>query len=358
MLKKILGGFLVTIFLLNQAYAEDIKVIGSLPIKKPSIHKNEPLNLKTNLVADQYISLLKLDLSASAINNIEQRAQQTLNINNFLKNQKNNIPKQKELGMNNVPVLNQGAHGSCVVFSVTAGLDAILGKGDYVSQTCQLTLGRHIENNGHVASGWNGALNRNILSELDLFGFVSKDVESTNGCAGLTAYPISGDDSPNAMEPSEFHKYSQKLLTNNIAWSSILDVFQAGLDNLDPNRILTEVKKSLLAGDRVAIGVIILDYTKGVVGAQGTHNANNDSWVLTQEAIDNIKNQDDYVGHALLITGYDDDAQALDVSGRSHKGLLTLRNSWGNDIGDKGDFYMSYDYFKTLVIEAERLRHI
>lgn len=33
-----------------------------------------------------------------------------------------------DLGMETVPVLNQGIHGSCVTFSVTAAIDAILKK--------------------------------------------------------------------------------------------------------------------------------------------------------------------------------------------------------------------------------------
>ncbi len=38
-------------------------------------------------------------------------------------------PEKVELGMNGVPVLNQGMHGTCVTFAVTAAVDAALGKG-------------------------------------------------------------------------------------------------------------------------------------------------------------------------------------------------------------------------------------
>jgi len=56
-----------------------------------------------------------------------------------------------------------------------------------------------------------------------------------------------------------------------------------------------------------------------------------------------------------VITGYDDLAVAIDDQGRIHKGLLTLRNSWGKNVGDHGDFYMSYDYFKLLVLEVQQI---
>ena len=60
----------------------------------------------------------------------------------------------------------------------------------------------------------------------------------------------------------------------------------------------------------------------------------------------------------MVITGYDDDAIAKDSAGQEHQGLLTLRNSWGANAGNHGDFYMSYDYFKLLVVEAQRIRTI
>lgn len=357
MLTKFLTTIILSTFLIHQTYADDIEIIGSVQTKKPiNINKNH--NLATNNYKYPHITLLKLGLSAKAINTIEKRAERTQVNSNYLKSDLKWMPTQIELGMNNVPVLNQGAHGSCVVFSVTEAIDAAMNKGDYVSQVCQLSLGRYIENNGHIPSGWNGAFIRNILSEMDLFGFISKDIQRSNGCAGLIEYPESGEDLPNEEPITEFHKFSEKLLTNKVAWSSILDIFQASGDNMNEEEILLEIKKSLLAGDRIALGVILIDYQKGVVGAQGSYKSNNDTWVLTPEMISNINNQQNYVGHAMLITGYNDKATAIDTEGRAHQGLITLRNSWGKNIGDKGDFYMTYDYFKTLVIEAQRVRHL
>lgn len=44
-------------------------------------------------------------------------------------------------------------------------------------------------------------------------------------------------------------------------------------------------------------------------------------------------------GHAMSIFGYDDNGGA---DGRGH---LILKNSWGANVGDKGLFYLPYDYF-------------
>lgn len=344
--------------MLQQVHAGDIEIVGEVKMLKPNLEISKPQKLLKSNVTRSYIKLLKLELSAKALDVIEQRAERAQNLEKSSQTAPKLLPEQVQLGMNDVPVLNQGAHGSCVVFAVTAAIDAAINKGDYVSQVCQLSLGRYIENNGHIPSGWNGALIRNILGEIELFGFVSKNVQKSYGCAGLTEYPETGEDLLNEESITEFHKYSEKLIANKVSWSSILDIFEASIDSINEDEILLATKRALSAGDRVILGAILLDYEKGVVGAQGTYKFKNDAWVLTPEMISNINNQQEYVGHALLITGYNDKAVAIDSDGQEHRGLLTLRNSWGSNIGDNGDFYMSYDYFKALVIEAQRLRTI
>ena len=259
--------------------------------------------------------------------------------------------------MNDVPVLNQGNHGSCVIFSVTAAIDAILKKGDYVSQLCQLSLGRYIESNGYTPSGWNGSWNRTVLSQMDSFGFVSKAEQQSSGCGGLTEYPICGNDLLNEESVADFHTHSEKLADNKVAWSSILDVYQASFDDFNIENTLLETKKSLLAGDRVVIGMILLDFDHGTVGAQGKYKEKNDTWMLTPEMSDSLNNQPETAGHAILVTGFDDNAIVTDENGNMQRGIVYLRNSWGDGIGDKGDFYMTYAYFHALTVEAMRVRH-
>jgi C1A family cysteine protease len=43
--------------------------------------------------------------------------------------------------------------------------------------------------------------------------------------------------------------------------------------------------------------------------------------------------------HAVLMVGYDDNKKV-----GQHTGAFTVRNSWGEDWGDKGYFYMAYEY--------------
>ncbi len=41
------------------------------------------------------------------------------------------------------------------------------------------------------------------------------------------------------------------------------------------------------------------------------------------------------------------------IKNAGNQGLLTLRNSWGEEVGDHGNYYMSYDYFLKLAVEEQ-----
>ncbi|WP_019215615.1 C1 family peptidase [Legionella tunisiensis] len=268
-----------------------------------------------------------------------------------------NYPMQVQLGMNNVPVLNQGAHGTCTIFACTAAVDAALNKGDYVSQLCQLQLGSYLEKSGYATSGWEGAWGREILSQMELFGIVSKEQQTAHSCAGMLEYPLN-ENAPaeSVMNVEDFHQISERLDNKQLVWSTILDVYQSFTERTDGRKTLYDVKTSLRAGDRLVVGVLLIDLDIGTVGAVGTHKATQDSWVLTPEIALDILLNPSFAGHQMVITGYDDNAVAIDNKGHEHRGLLTLRNSWGDKIGDQGDFYMSYDYFKLLATEVLRIR--
>jgi C1A family cysteine protease len=92
-----------------------------------------------------------------------------------------------------------------------------------------------------------------------------------------------------------------------------------------------------------------------ILGTVGSHHAKNDSWLLSAKIERALYNDAELFFHSMVITGYDNDAITTDEEGQTHKGLLTLRSSWGKDVGDQGDFYMSYDYFRVLVLEAQQI---
>jgi hypothetical protein len=335
-------------------FAQEISIHGTI-LKKINLQNHQSTKYSQKQILDtQTISLLNMHLSKHMQQKFIHQAEMQKNAEYSEVNGISSV----DLGMETVPVLNQGIHGSCVTFSITAAIDAILKKGDYVSQLCSLQLGRHLQNYGYISSGWEGGLGAVVLSQFETFGFMTKDMQRQVGCGNLFEYPTVMNDIGEEMTPIEFHQMSESLVQNRIAWSNLVDIFQVIHDDMDGSKILGMVKNSLNHGDRLVFGVLLADYDKGLVGAVGTHKVFNDTWALTSEIVNDIRRHPQFAGHEMLIIGYDDEAVAKDDHGREHKGLIKLRNSWGDRIGDQGDFYMTYDYFRAFVIELQRIRQI
>ncbi len=344
--------------------AQDINISGTIsrtlkiPVARSSSTRAPQI---TSTEKTKQIKLLKVELSEKSKRIFANKATDALahrdEFSNNAFGMSEKFPAKVQLGMNGVPVLNQGNHGSCAMFAITAGIDAVLNKGDYISQLCQLQVGNYLAADGYTPSGWDGTIGRFVLSQLETTGIVSKQQQATQGCGGLTEYPTNGEDPESAMTLNEYHQISEPFDHETVSWWTLLDVFDVVNERLDTSTTLAEVKKSLLNGDRVAFGVLLLDFEQGIMGAVGKKGANYDSWVLTPEIARDVYLRPFFGGHEMLITGYDDNAVAIDDKGRPHKGLLTLRNSWGEQVGDHGNFYMSYDYFVLLVIEAQRIHN-
>ncbi|MDI1352933.1 MAG: C1 family peptidase [bacterium] len=344
--------FLFTLALSTSLCAQDIKVVGTL--ERP-LHNSQFKSSKATH-AQRQIKLLKVELNQPANDIINRRTDLVLNKSTpvITSTFTPNLPRKIDLGMNDVPVLDQGNYGSCVTFATTTALNAAMNQGDYISQLCQLQLGNYLETNGYIPSGWNGSLGRTVLSQIDTFGIINKEKQKIMGCGGLTQYPSQNEAIPTTSISVEQFKQLSENLNEKTGWSPILDLFTA-IERVDTNKTISDIKIALNENDRVTVGVLLLDFDLGLMGAVGTHNAKLDTWVLTPEIARDIYLRPTFGGHEMVITGYDDDATAVDDQGRVHKGLFSLRNSWGDKVGNKGDFYMSYDYFKVLVIEAQRI---
>lgn len=263
------------------------------------------------------------------------------------------LPRSVSLGMNGVPVLNQGMHGSCVTFAVTGALDALLKKGDYISQLCNLELGNHLENQGYMPSGWDGTFSPIILGQILRFGIVNKAVQKNQTCAGVTEYPMMNmDNTGNPMLLDEFKGKSEALL--DVFYPQYhLNIMQRfdrqWVAGQRMPGVLHLVKQSLADGHRLVLGTVIPLAPSCNAGACATHLANQDTWALTSETRNPSST---LAGHELIITGYDDNAMAVDSQHQYHRGLLILRNSWGGEAGNQGDFYMSYDYFQAFALDV------
>jgi C1A family cysteine protease len=132
-----------------------------------------------------------------------------------------------------------------------------------------------------------------------------------------------------------------------------LDLFTSQ-QRVDIENTFKEMKQALKQQDEVTFGARLLDFDLGLTDAVGSYNSQFDTWVLTPKMVHNVYLRTAVGGHQLVITGYDDDAVALDNEGHQHQGLLTVHDSNGS-AGNNQTRYMSYDYFKVLMIEAQRV---
>ncbi len=231
-----------------------------------------------------------------------------------------------DLGMGNVPVLDQGAHGTCVTFAATAALNAKIKQGDYIDQQCSLALNKFLGNDY-----WNGAYTAvQILEPLKKYGIIPK-----NQCFG-TKYAKTSQ----KVSPTQYMTKSDKSYAGQITYHY---TEKASAD---------VVKATLKAGYRVAIGTALADtsdpisvngFDVKIKGSSGNYDGG--LWACKQPGNSTNYCDDQNAGHEVVIIGYDDKQQ-----------LFKIRNSWGTYAGEKGNYYMSYAFFNAMVMDHTELK--
>lgn len=306
---------------------------------------------KPSLHPGQAIQYLHYHLSSQAQQWLADHIDDTFDATTF---KSTTLPSQVSLGMNNVPVSNQGVHGSCVTFAIAGAINAIIGHTQYVSELCNLSLGKYLNSiYPNYPSGWDGSSARNLFYQLNTYGFNSRDTESKYGCAGVYKYPKNNiNNTGKPMSIDNFKEHSESI-TNRIDYHPILGLTESLSDKTAATNDIDRVKSALNDGHRIALGFFL--YTDSTNGAHGTYHTKNDSWVITKDIITSAKLKKIRSGHELVITGYDDNAVINGPDCSFHRGVFTLRNSWGKLAGDKGDYYMSYDYFSKMTNEIYEL---
>lgn len=302
--------------------------------------------------ADHIISLTKITLSDKAKQDSAHYFSHLGGTDSSLSSA-GNLPPQVSLGMNNVPALDQGEYGTCATFAVTAALDAVYGKGDYISQLCQLEFSTYLnKQDSKNKKGWHGTSAGAVLKQIEKYGIISKAYQNQYGCAGVFQYPTTSDfDDNTVLSEDEFDKHSE-LIMAQISWRSLLtsdDSFTT-----DKNLVLNSVRQAIANGHRVVIGVL-LDSAQMFNGARGSYKAVHDGWLLTPGLVKDAMAGSVDAGHALIITGYDDYGIIAGLGPFKNRGVFTIRNSWGPNWGDHGDAYMSYDYFKAFAYTAKEI---
>ena len=352
--------FLIFCLLSDVIFAQNIRIVGnteqSITLTQP--HPNLKLNAQNSSSDTQIIKLLNVELSENMQHLMHQRVDQALqhslhNANHVMETYASPVV-QKQLGMNSVPVLNQGQFGTCVTFAITAAMDALIDQGDYISQLCSLQLGNYLEKKKKQPSGWDGTSAPVVLKQLNTYGWFNQVNQKKYGCGGLKRYPYWSTPTT-SISPELYSQHSETLKSNGISWRTLLKQHQVASNTMDVNQLVNDVKEALNTGHRVTFAVLLPRADLGTAGAVGWHDYFNDTWMLTADIAEDIQSHKTLPGHEMVITGYDNNAVSMDARGHRHHGLFTLRNSWGAYVADWGDFYMTYDYFKTLVIDAQQI---
>lgn len=349
--------------------AEDLAkdVVGSSSTNQdsnPEKKKNNKKNIRGNIVeiknndgTSQQITLLNTPLDSATIYDILQRAYE-IDLQNYIYNEQNSsalISGERvstasdleqlyiayDLGMADVPVLQQGQHGSCATFANTAALQAKMNAGDLISQQCLLALGNYInqiegcENNeqprseNDTCSGWDGFYDTTtVLARIKQYGIVSK-----SNCPQQYPLYLEHPAQKQQLNYREYKALSGDLWVNDFSYQKL------------PPRNLDIIKNSLDNNHRVVAGILLHeDYKTGLPingKPSGLWDLPYEAQKFAHEMLYENKNSG---GHAIVITGYDDDKQ-----------LFKARNSWGANIGDFGEFYISYDYYFLLNTDATEL---
>lgn len=340
----------------SASFAANVTIKGTVP---GQVVLHERTHGFASASVTKQISFLHVVLSQNAKNYLANHADDYLKASN-LKLKASSLPVSALVGMNGVPVLDQGQHGTCVTFAVTGAIDATINSNkpntsyDRYSQLCSLELGTTLENQSPVdeygqhtyPSGWDGTFGTILLEQIKKYGLVSTKYQLTKGCAGVRSYPIDNPyDTGNPMSIKDYKKSGEQIVPT-VSYNVILKDEDAFSGQVDMEVVLDKVKKGLASKHVVTFGTL-LDVSQGQNGATGSYKSSYDTWVLTPAIAQHAKDGSINAGHEMIIIGYDDEAV---VDGQ--KGILTLRNSWGDSAGDKGNYYMTYDHFKTLAMEV------
>lgn len=222
-----------------------------------------------------------------------------------------------DLGMSNVPVLDQGSYGTCVTFSTTAAINAVLGIGDYVDQQCSLELDSALGKDY-----WDGAYYAtDVLLPLKKYGVVQK-------------YRC------NAYYPTPYMWISTSEYKLRASKTVKMDAIKYNVHN---PITLDDVKGEIKLGHRVAIGFGMMANDSDPISVQG-FNINVSGkmktgglWACQQPSGWSSYCGEATAGHEVVVTGYDDAQE-----------LLKIRNSWNTSVGDSGEFYMTYAFFSAM----------
>lgn len=214
------------------------------------------------------------------------------------------LPAKVDMRSQCPPIYNQGTMGSCTGFAIAKGLgEFVLKKQNRHTELSALYLyymERKAAKQINEDSGASIASGMRILDNL--------------GCAPEKEHPY-----PSERVWNDKDKMQQYLVMKPDS-SDVTAGKSFRVKGLKPINSLRGIRNSLAKGMPVVFGIAIFD---------NFYSAKN-GVIPMPTAKSKFEG-----GHAVMAVGYDNDKQ-----------VLIMRNSWGKEWGDKGYFYLPYDFIR------------
>lgn len=238
------------------------------------------------------------------------------------------LPPSADLRAQCSPVANQGGIGACTGFAIASGLDEFLakkaGRATTLSPAFVYYQERKLQGNADMTED-TGATIETGMKVLEAFGTCPE--------ADMPFLPLAQHKDPGKIK---------KFLGTAPTASAVQDALQFKIEGFrsfitsDPGKLtpvkvqtMSAIRRSLANGMPVVAGMIVF---QSMMSDEVKRTGN--------VPLPDVQNGDKPVGgHAVMIVGYD--------QARAH---FIVRNSWSASWGDKGYFYLPYDYVRVGLV--------